>query len=98
MKYLLVLSMAFVFSCSNRNDVTTHLLNSKKAIEDSIKQATNLENFYSLRAKEEIHKGSDSLIWSSLADSSGYYFSKSHALKDELKSIEFSIDSISRMK
>lgn len=98
MKYSPLLLAALLFGGSNRNDVTTRLLNSKKAIEDSIQETKRLENYYITRAKEEIHSGEDSLKWSASADSSGIYFRKGMDLKQRLKAIEFSIDSISRMK
>lgn len=84
----------FLFGCTSRNDITTQLLNDKKSIEDSIKDATNKESYYMRRAKEE----RDSLIWKPLIDSSTYFYGKGYALKKKLKAIEFSLDSISRMK
>lgn len=92
MKHLII--FLFLFGCTNRNDIATQLLNDKKATEDSIKDATNNESYYMRRAKEE----RDSLIWKPLIDSSTYFYDKNYALKKKLKAIEFSLDSISRMK
>lgn len=96
MKYLLLI-LIFA-SCSNRNDINTKLVNEKKATEDSIKEASNIESYYMQRAKEEIRSSHDSLKYLPLVDSSTYYFGRGHALKEKLKAIEFSIDSISKMK
>lgn len=98
MKYLYIYSILLIVGCSNRNDITTQLLNDKKAINDSILEANRLEKFYMSRSKSEIHSGEDSLKWSASADSAGYFFRKGMDLKQRLKALEFSIDSISRMK
>jgi hypothetical protein len=96
MKYLLI--SLLLFGCSNRNDLTTQLLNDKKATEDSIKDASNYNSYYLQKAKEEIHGSNDTLKWKPLIDSSTFYFFKGHTLKEKLKTIEFSLDSLSKMK
>lgn len=99
MKFVLPLFIfVLLLSCSNSNDFTTQLLNEKKQTEDSIKLSADLERQYMARSKQEIQNGSDSTVWLSLADSSGYYYRKGLGLKEKLKSIEFSLDSLSRMK
>lgn len=99
MKYLLSMGLfVFLFACSNKNDITTQLLNEKKATEDSAKDAASYESFYLQKAKEEMRSSGDSLKYKPLIDSSTYYFGRSHALKEKLKALEFSIDSIAKMK
>lgn len=98
MKYFPIILIAILSACSNNNGLTTQLLNRKKTLEDSLQEAKNLETYYIRRAKTEIHEGADSLKWSASADSSGYFFRRGRDLKNELKNIEFSIDSISKMK
>lgn len=98
MKYLPILLAALLFGCSNRNNLTTQLLNEKKAIEDSVKDAGNYELYFMQKAKEEMHASNDSLKWQHLVDSSTFYFGKGRAYKEKLKAIEFSLDSLSRMK
>jgi hypothetical protein len=99
MKHLLtILIINTLYSCSNRNNLTTQLLNDKKATEDSIKDATNYEAYYKEKATEEMHASHDSLKWMPLSDSSTYFFARGHALKKRLKDIEFSLDSLSKMK
>lgn len=90
--------MVVLFACSNNNNLTSRLLNDKKATEDSIKEAANYESYYMQKAKEEMRATHDSLKWQPLADSSTYYFEKGHAFKEKLKAIEFSMDSLSKMK
>lgn len=85
-------------SCSNRNRYMTQLMNEKKTTEDSISLVGNYASYYMQRAKEEMHKGSDSLTWSKLVDSSTYFYGCSRALQEKLKSVEFSIDSLSKLK
>jgi len=98
MKYLLLPVITLAIGCSSRNDITTQLLNEKKAIEDSLQKTKQQESYYSNRAKSEINEGADSLKWSASADSAGYFFRKVVDLKQRLKDVAFSIDSISRMK
>jgi hypothetical protein len=95
-KYLLI--SFILIGCSNRNIFTTQLLNDKKIIEDSIKEVGNYESYYIQQAKEARRTSPDSLKWQSLTDSSTYFFTKGRALKERLKAIDFSLDSLSRMK
>jgi hypothetical protein len=90
--------ISVLYSCSNNNNLTTQLLNEKKVVEDSIKDFSNYESYYTQKAKEEMHTSHDSLKWKPILDSSTYYFSQGHALKEKLKTIEFSLDSLSKMK
>lgn len=96
MKYLIIFLL--LFGCTNRNDIATQLLNEKKATEDSIKESANYESYYMQLAKDEMRASHDSLKWQPLIDSSTYFFGRSHTLKERLKAIDFSLDSLSRMK
>lgn len=98
MKYLIVIFSVTLFACSNNNNITTQLLNDKKSFEDSIKDAANYELYYIQKAKEEMHASHDSLKWQPLVDSSTYYFGKGRSYKEKLKALEFSLDSLSKMK
>lgn len=96
MKYLII-ALLFI-SCSNRNKVITDLMNQKKATEDSISLFSNYESYYLAEAKKSMHSSEDSTRWNPLADSSTYYYGRGLDLKKQLKSIEFSLDSLSKMK
>lgn len=98
MKYLPLAIIIILSACTDRNDLTTQLLNEKKAIQDSIKDASNYESYYLQKGKDEMHASHDSLKWQPLIDSSTYYFSKGRAYKEKLKGLEFSLDSLSKMK
>lgn len=98
MKYLSIAVIIILFGCSNNNNLTTQLLNEKKATEDSVKDAHNYESYYMQKAKEEMHASNDSLKWQPLVDSSTYYFGKGRAFKEKLKALDFSLDSLSKMK
>jgi hypothetical protein len=86
------------FSCSNNNTTTTYLVNEKKSLEDSIAETKNKEDYYTRKSKEEIKSEADSLKWQTSADSAGQYYRKGQDLKAKLKAVNFSLDSISRMK
>lgn len=73
-------------------------MNSKKVAEDSIKLAHNYEGYYTDRAKEQIHAGADSLVWHQSVDSSTTFYIQQRNLKERIKAIEFSIDSLSKMQ
>lgn len=98
MKYLLTILIFSALSCTNRNNITTELLNQKKVTEDSINLAHNFESYYMQQAKESMRASNDSLKWKPLIDSSTYFYMRSFELKKKLKAIEFSLDSLSRMK
>lgn len=99
MKYLSIFIVVIVTACSsNNNNITTQLLNEKKAMEDSIKGASNYESYYLQKAKEEMHASHDSLKWQPLSDSSTYYYGKGRTFKERLKALDYSLDSLSKMK
>lgn len=72
----------------------TNLVNEKKSAEDSISLCENNESYFLDQAK----KSHDSMVYKPLIDSSGNYFGIEHRLKERLTQIDFSIDSLSKMK
>lgn len=99
MKYSLpILTIAFSFSCSNKNDLTAQLLNEKKVLSDSVVRAQNKQQYYFEKSFTERSKGTDSLVWSALHDTSTIYLGQVIDIQKRLKAIEFSLDSLSRMK
>lgn len=98
MKRLLFLLIIISIGCSSRNDLTTQLLNDKKATEDSINLSHNYESYYMQLAKEQMQLSNDSLKWKPLIDSSTYFYARGFELKKKLTAIDFSLDSLSRMK
>jgi hypothetical protein len=99
MKQLFAPTFLLFAACFNgKNESMTHLVNSKKITEDSIETYSFLESKWLQQAKDEMHSSHDSLKWKPMADSSAYYFGKGHTAKEKLNGIEFSIDSLSKMK
>lgn len=96
MKYLFIFLL--FAACKNDNSFATQLMNDKKNTEDSIKLFGNYETYYLQKAKDEMHATHDSLKWQPLADSSTYFFGRGMAMKEKLKAIDFSLDSLSHMK
>lgn len=99
MKYLLTtLAITGLLSCSNRNEITTRLLNEKKALEDSVGRAELLEDIYKRRSMEEISAHTDTIKMYALQDTSIMYLNQRLDLTVRLKAINFSLDSLSKMK
>jgi hypothetical protein len=72
----------------------TNLMNEKKVVEDSILIAHGYESDFEQKAK-----GShDSLIWKPMLDSQMKYYGAGTRLKSRLEELNFSIDSLSKMK
>ena len=96
---VIALSLSLIVGCSNgRNELMTQLINQKKIMEDSISTYSYLENKWLQQSKEEIHSTADTVKWKASADSSGYYFGKGLGAKRKLQGIDFSMDSLSKMK
>ena len=76
----------------------TKLVNEKKIAEDSITYYSNCESFYHDRVKEMMHAGADSVIIKKTLDSSLQCYGNRYILSARLKEIDFSIDSLSKMK
>ena len=95
-KIVIVLIALFIISCSDgRNEKMTKLVNEKKTIEDSIKISAALESDYSTKARRNM---TDSNLWHALADTSSMYFGVGHKLRVRMEEIDFSIDSLSKMR
>lgn len=98
MKSFLLVALVFTSCGDNRNDQMTKLINQKKVIEDSVKTCQYLESSFLSKAKAEMNASRDSLKWHPLVDSSTTYYMSGHRLKNKLKEVDFSIDSLSKMK
>jgi len=98
---ILVIVMGNIVACKSapdRNQIMTDFLNQKKITEDSISLASNYEHYYYQKAKESIHAGEDSVKWKLLIDSSSFYSYRGSILKRRLTALDFSVDSLSKMK
>jgi hypothetical protein len=101
MKFFIIclFSVSFLLGCQNsQNELTTKLLNEKKMLEDSLSICKGGEQIYLSKAKEVMHATHDTLLYNPLVDSSTYFFGKGLAVKQRLKDIDFSLDSLSKMK
>lgn len=102
MKRLIVILSVIFVGCSggkkDKNEIMTDFLNERKATEEGIKSAKYHEDDFQQKAKTEIRASHDTLKWHPLIDSSTVYYMKGDSLKKRLKDIEFSIDSLSKMK
>jgi hypothetical protein len=87
MKKILVLIL--VVGC-NSNGTMTDLLNKQKDLKDQISLAKNKEAMFLDSAKSTRDL--------SFADSSTAYFGQAHQLQERLDAVNFSIDSLSKMK
>ena len=98
MKYSPLLLCAVLFSCSSgSNDLMTRLVNEKKSIQDSINYATANEAEYLRKARASM-RDPDTTIWQKFADTSSRYSIMAIKAEKRSKEIEFSIDSLSKMK
>jgi len=70
----------------------------KKALEDSISLAHNAESYYRAKASDAIKTSADTAVWQRLVDSSTAQWSLGKTQEKELQAVEFSIDSLSKMK
>ena len=100
MKKIILLYAVIVFiGCGeNRNDTMTRLVNEKKVITDSIAIVNGMEGIFEDSSKSALYAGKDSVFYTSLADSSVKYFGFGHNMKERLEAVDFSIDSLSKMK
>jgi hypothetical protein len=95
-KLLLSFAIAFVGCGSDKNQLMTNLVNEKKALEDSIVISHANEADFEQKAKESGDK--DTTIQKSLLDSTAKYFGVNLRQKERLEAVNFSIDSLSKMK
>ena len=88
-----------IVSCSdNRNQLMTKFINEKKIIEDSIKFYHGSELMFEDSSKAVAHTTHDSMKYLPLADSQSKYWGLAFTAKEKLKDLDFSIDSLSKMK
>jgi len=97
-KKTLVVVVMFIGCSENRNDMMTKLVNEKKITEDSINTYENYEAYYMQQAKDSRMNNSDTTKWKIYVDSSTFFYGRGHALKEKLKEVDFSIDSLSKRK
>jgi len=97
MKYLSIPLIMVLFACNN-NKRTNQLLNEKKALTDSVTLAKIKQENYFEKALTEKSEGVDSMVWSALVDTSFGYDRQVAIMQQRLKAIDFSLDSLSRMK
>lgn len=90
-----VLALLTIACGRSKNNVMTKLLNDKKIDEDSASLVINYEHYYEDKSRDSM---SDSLRYRAMLDSSAYFFGRGLAIKERLKSNEFSIDSLSKMQ
>jgi hypothetical protein len=89
---------ALLLGCGdNKNELMTKLINDKRAMEDSLLNYQYMENNFMKKAKTSI-KDPDTSLWHRFADSSTAYYMAGHNAKNKLDRIDFSIDSLSKMK
>ena|SRR6478752_2097650 len=92
------LSMICIASCGDaRNERMTELVNRQKTLKDSIDYYHNAESYYYGKAKEAM-SNPDSTKWKALADSSSNASILGMKRKKDLQQVEFSIDSLVKMK
>lgn len=87
MKKILILIL--LIGCKG-NGLMTNLLNKQKELKDQISVAKNKEVMF-LDSAKSTHD-------LSFADSSTAYFGEAHRLQEKLDAVNFSIDSLSKMK
>lgn len=96
MKRVMVI-VGMVIGCNSgpdRNEIMTRLINEKKVTEDSINSSAYYEDDFMKKARAE----HDSVKYKPFIDSSTKYYMIAHVLKSQLVKINFSIDSLSKMK
>lgn len=98
-KIILALVTLACMGCGeSKNQLMTKLINKKKPLVDSVEMAGLKETEYMLKAKAAVRDGEDSTVWHSYIDTSTLYLIHKSELSDQLNGIEFSIDSLSKMK
>lgn len=87
MKLVIIALTICIAGCAskteNRNEVMTKLINQKKTIEENIVLAHGSESIFNKK---------------NLADSEAKYWNDGRLLNEKLKAINFSIDSLEKMK
>lgn len=98
MKRLLPLLFLFAGCSHGRNEMMTKLLIQKRMLEDSIESSAQSETMFNAKAREVAHATHDSTKYVPLLDSSARYYGIAHRLNTQLLSVQFSIDSLGKMK
>lgn len=75
----------------------TELVNQEKTLKDSIHYYHNSESYFYGKARNAM-RDPDSTKWKALADSSSSSGILASLKENDLKAVEFSIDSLSKMK
>ena len=76
----------------------TALLNQKKILEDSVKYYHGSELIFEDSSKAVAHSTHDSTKYLPLADSQTKYWNLARLANGQIKELDFSIDSLSKMK
>ncbi len=99
MKIILTTILCALLICctDNKNKLMTKLINDKKVMQDSLLNYQYMENDFSAKAKNSM-RDPDTTLWHSYVDSSTAYFMAGHKAKGRIAEIDFSIDSLSKMK
>lgn len=98
-KSTVVLLLVTLFSCGeSKNQLMTKLINDKKMLEDSANACRYYESEFTKKAKAAMRNNPDTNQWKRLADSSSKYFGLGHSAREQIAAIDFSIDSLSKMK
>ena len=100
MKKLLIMALAAisVISCNNKNSKMTELIKQKKVLQDSMQYYHGTELLFNDSSHRVAHSTHDSTIYLPLADSESKYWNLNRLATNRLKDIEFSIDSLEKMK
>lgn len=93
-----LVAILFIIGCNDKNKTMTNFIIKKKILEDSVNVASFLEYKFLDSSKSIMHNTHDTLQYYPLADSSVKYSLLGHKIKERLIAIQFSIDSLSKMK
>ena len=98
-RFILSVAVTFLISCSEgRNELMTKFINEKKVIADSINFYHGSELMFEDSSKRIAHSTNDRAKYLPLADSQSKYWGLGYHANEKLKAIDFSIDSLSKMK
>ncbi|MCW3090193.1 MAG: hypothetical protein JWP81_1262 [Ferruginibacter sp.] len=98
-KFVSILVTTSLFGCGqSRNELMSNLTHEKKLLKDSLAYAKGMEHYFTGKAKQSQQAVHDTLQWRQWSDSSATYFIKGSVLEDKIKSANFTIDSLSKLK
>ena len=95
---LLLITGALVIGCTGHNELRTRLLNKSKQLQDSVGYYSINEKDYAQKSKTSATNLKDTITWKVMVDSSAHFFHLKEHAQEKLKAINFSLDSLSRMK